>query len=509
MAKTSKSGKSSRKVATGGVVFVIALILAIVAGFFIYISGILPKTLTGVSITETLTDGTTKTVKNYSVLETNFHFQEVYDSYSQYGMVAEEHLDEVYDTSTGETYRDWLLRETATQMKTLALVERAAQQNGFMEYSKARAIAAKNLETLDLYAMMYGFGSGQQYLQALFGTGMTRRLYIEFQAREALVEEYGYYLQQFDPSVVPTDEQVQARFDADPYKYYVCDYNYFFVSADKDADGKVVDFDKCKASAEKIAGATTDSASFRQAVMDYLKEKGDEETLKAYEDGADPTFSENMEYATTYVASDVKSFIFSKDASTGDVKTIEGEFGVYVVYIADKRLDETPTVSFRVLTLTPDIKSDATPEEITAAVNQTIADASSYCVQGMDPFSFYNVVKEHSSKTDEIINGGYAPYSTEESLKPAEGEGQDPAAVEVHAWLFESDRKQGDIKTVVSADQKTVYVYYFDSSKPAWFNAVRDEIISENFNNWNASLESNNPGYTINAGLVKYLIYKS
>ena len=124
-------------------------------------------------------------------------------------------------------------------------------------------------------------------------------------------------------------------------------------------------------------------------------------------------------------------------------------------------------------------------------------------------FSFYKVVKEHSSKAEEIINGGYAPYSTAESLKPAEGEGQDPAAVEVHKWLFEEERNQGDIKIVVSADQKTVYAYYYDSSKPAWFNAVRDEIISENFNNWNASLESNNPGYTINAGLVKYLIYKS
>ena len=90
MAKTSKSGKSSRKIATGGMVVVIALILAIVAGFFIYISGILPKTLTGVTITETLADGTTKNIKNYSVLETNFHFQEVYDSYSQYGMVSEE-----------------------------------------------------------------------------------------------------------------------------------------------------------------------------------------------------------------------------------------------------------------------------------------------------------------------------------------------------------------------------------------------------------------------------------
>ena len=135
MAKTSKSGKSSRKIASGGMIAVIVVIIVIIVAFFTYISGILPKTLTGVGITETLTDGTTKTVKNYSVLETNFHFKEVYDSYSQYGMVSEDHLDEVYDASTGETYRDWLLREAASQMKTLALVERAAQQSGFMEIS--------------------------------------------------------------------------------------------------------------------------------------------------------------------------------------------------------------------------------------------------------------------------------------------------------------------------------------------------------------------------------------
>ena len=221
MAKSSKSGKSSRKVASGGMIAVIVIIVVVIIGFFTYISGILPKTLTGVGITETLSDGSTKTVKNFSVLETNFHFQEVYDSYSQYGMVSTEHLDEVYDASTGETYRDWLLREAAKQLKTLALVERAAQQNGFMDYSKARQLAEKNLETLDLYALMYGYPSGQQYLQTLYGTGMTRRSYVDFKAREVLVQEYGYYLQQFEPSIVPTDAQIQERYDEDPNKCYV------------------------------------------------------------------------------------------------------------------------------------------------------------------------------------------------------------------------------------------------------------------------------------------------
>ena len=88
MAKTSKSGKSSRKAVSGSMMAIIIAIVLIIACFFTYISGILPKTLTGVSITETRDNGTTGTVKNFSLLETNFHFQEVYNSYANYGMVS-------------------------------------------------------------------------------------------------------------------------------------------------------------------------------------------------------------------------------------------------------------------------------------------------------------------------------------------------------------------------------------------------------------------------------------
>ena len=507
MAKTSKSGKSSRKLVSGGMIAVIVIIVIIIAGFFTYISGILPKTLTGISITETLSDGSTKTIKNFSVLETNFHFREVFDSYSQYGMVSQDNLENIYDSTTGETYRDWLLRETASQMKTLALVERAAAEGGFMQYSKARDLASKNLDTLDLYAMMYGYPTGAQYLQALYGTGMTRRSYVDFQAREMLVQEYGAYLKQFDTNILPTDAEVQAKFDENPEQGYMIDYNSYYVAADKDADGQVVDFDKAVAAAEKIAGAAKDSASFRQAVMDYLTEKGEEDTLADYEDDQDPTFTAGFTYGqASYMASGVKDYLFS-DNKAGDVKTIETDYGVYVVFIADKKLNDTPNVTYRRFSLSTGVASDATEEEIAAAVEQAKADAASYCTQGMTPLAFYNVVKEHATDSDTIISGGYNSGVTAESLQPLEGEGQDPAEKEANEWLFESDRKQGDIKIVVSADNKTVYVYYFEAVRPAWQTEIRDSIISSNFSAWNLALEDSQPSYVVNAGLVRYLIY--
>ena len=190
MAKTSKSGKkANKKVVSGGLGAVIVAIVLIIAIFFTYISGILPSTMTGVSIKETLPDGTVKTVKNFNILETNMHFKEVYNQYSSYGMVTEDMLDVIYDTEKNETYRDMLLREAASQMRTLALVERAAKESGFLEISKAHDFAAADIESLDSIAKMYGYQNGQQYMAAVYGTGMTTRKYVDYYAREILDEE--------------------------------------------------------------------------------------------------------------------------------------------------------------------------------------------------------------------------------------------------------------------------------------------------------------------------------
>ncbi|MBR4404054.1 MAG: peptidyl-prolyl cis-trans isomerase [Clostridiales bacterium] len=506
MAKTSKSGKANKKlVSVGMTVAVVAIVLCVVF-FFTYISGVLPRTLTGISITENLSDGTVKTVKNFNVLESNYHFVEVYDTYSQYGMVSADKLDEVCNEETGETYRDVLLREAATQMKTLALVERAAKENGFMEMSKAHDLAAANLTTLDIYGMMYGYGSGINYLKALYGTGMTKRAYTDFMAREILVEEYGDYLKQFDPSIVPTDAAIKAKYNEAPNQYCTVDYSSYFIKAETDKDGKVIGMDAAVASANKIAKATKDTATFRQAVIDWATEKKDDAVLATFADDANPCLTEGFTYSlSTYMDDAVRSYIFS-ESKAGDVKVIQTEFGAYIIHIAKKDNNDYATVGYRMLTLKTDVKNDATDAEKQEALQKTLAEAQTLCPSGMSPIDFYKTVKQHTTDQNSILMGGYSaqPATYFESTKE---DPIDAAVVEAGKWLFDSARKQGDVLIKASADGTTVYVFYFEENRPAYEYTIKNNIIADNFNAWNTALEVNHPGYSINAGLCKHLIY--
>lgn len=507
MSKTSKSGKANKKVVSGGVITIVVAFVLIIVCFFTYISGVLPRTLTGISITETLPDGSTNTIRNYSVLESNFHFKEVYDSYSQYGMVSEDRLDEVVGSEGKETHRDMLLRETATQMRTLALVERAAKQSGFMEMSNAYKLASKNLETLEFYATMYGFQSGTAYLKKLYGTGMSKRAYAEFSSREILVQEYGSYLKQFDSTIVPTDAEIKAKYEANKNNYSTLDYSSYFIKAETDKDGKVTGMDAAVAAANKIANATKDTESFRNAVLNYVTEKKDTAAIATFDDGKDPTFTENFSYSlASYMDKAVKEYLFG-DNKEGDKKVIQTEFGAYVIYISKKSMNDDMTVSYRMLTLTSNPKKNATDEEKAAALQQTVAEAQALCPNGMDPLSFYKKVKEKSTDDNSVLEGGYKAGVTKDYFVSTKDDPIDSAVVEAGKWLFEDGRKQGDVKVIPSQDGTTVYVFYFESANPAYEIVVKNEIITERFAKWNTDLEANKPGYEINAGLIKYLIY--
>ncbi|MBQ6303983.1 MAG: hypothetical protein IJK83_08145 [Clostridiales bacterium] len=509
MAKTTKSGKSSRKAVTGGMIAVIVAIILIIACFFTYISGILPLTMTGISITETLADGSTKTVKNFSLLETNLHFKQTLSTYSSYGMVSEDNLDDIYNQETGETYRDWLLKQTAGDMESIALVERAAKQAGFMDMSAARKIASLDAETLDLYAQIYGFQTGSQYLAALYGTGMSKRAYTDYMARTTLADEYVSYLKQFDPAIVPTDDKIQADFDADPSAYTTFDFNYFFVGADTDADGNVTGLKEAVAAAKKISDATTDSASFRQACMDYLTEKDDQNSLASFANDQDPTFCDNYTTTTlTYLSEEITSFI-TGDSVTGDKTVIETDKGAYVVYIAQKGIDETKTVTYRILTLKPDMSKikDPTEEDYAKAAADLAADAATYCTPGMSSLDFYKVVKTHSASSNELLEGGYNAGVTASTFEYSESNPISPSEVSAGEWLFDEARKAGDVNIVISNDNKQVTVYYFEQSAPSWYMTIKNKIISNNYIDWNATLDDTDPQYVINSGLLKTFIY--
>ena len=306
--KKSKSKKSKAKVVLG---LVVTIMVLFVAGYFVYFSGIIPQILTGMTITETK-DGATVKVKDLSVLETNYYFMNIYSMYSQYGMISSESLDTVFNSSTGQTYREYLLSQGAEQALENVLIEREADAKGFREMSAADKAAKDELESLRGLSKLYGYPTVDRYIAQQFGTGMNSRLYRQFMARGLYADEYTQYISQFDSSIVPSDDSLKSAYQADPAAYDNVDFNYYLVTA-ATKDGKT-DIEGAKKDAQWIADKTKDAKSFREAVMTYLKGKGDTEALKEYDGDKDPTAVSDMTKSSVEQSYDANlaAFLFAE-----------------------------------------------------------------------------------------------------------------------------------------------------------------------------------------------------
>ena len=131
---------------------VITVLLICVVGFFVYISGILPRLVTGVKVVETAADGTQTTVENVSAMETNYHFVEVFGMYSMYGMVSNDKLDEVMDATVPaeeqQTYREYIYDTAAEELMNAALVRRSAKDYDYEAHSGAARYAQLQMDAM-------------------------------------------------------------------------------------------------------------------------------------------------------------------------------------------------------------------------------------------------------------------------------------------------------------------------------------------------------------------------
>ena len=511
MAKNNKSHKSSSKNVKIGVGITIGVIAVCVIGWFIYISGIIPQLLPGMTIYETAADGVTlQKVESISVLETNYHFNEVFQQYSQYGYVTRDTLDDVYNPATGETYRDMILQQAGMQVMNQMLVNRAAEQDGYLQYSQAAAIAENQSESMTMAATLYGYSSVDQYLFGVYGTGMTSRIYKDILAKEILANEYQEYIGQF--KFMPTQDQIQTAFESSSDSYMLADFNFFFIAGETDDAGNVTDLTAAEEAAQKIAvyGATTED--FRQAVIDYLTEKGDEDRLANFEDGNDPTRCEAYTKDNTdYFGEDFTNFIFGGEATEGDVAVLPTPNGYYVVRFDKVYLDEEATVTYRVMTLTNNTTLDLTTTD--AATLQADAEAQvAQIISGpVDSLTFYNICKQNSVITNEMVNGGYTPGAKIASFTDTSAEtGYTPLAtdiVEAGQWLFDPARVQGDYTVILSQDKTKIYVYYFECNEPSWQYQVKNQLIIASINEWSLGLQANNPSYEVNKGWLQQFTY--
>jgi hypothetical protein len=215
---------------------------------------------------------------------------------------------------------------------------------------KALALAARNLEG---YAASNGQPYGE-YLEELFGEGVTPEIFAAENRREALAKSYenrlisGYGI---------TDGEIDADYMADSRLTDKVSYCVFpMMAAYRDADGdeslsaeeKRLGMREAEARARQMLDEVTDEKSFNGLCMKYA----DPYSLPNYQ--SDPEFStfRGTGFATAERDAALSEWLFG-ERRAGDKAVLEGQDYWYVTYFIERARAETRTVDVMILSFRP------------------------------------------------------------------------------------------------------------------------------------------------------------
>ena len=484
---------------------IIVLFAVIIAGYFVYISGLLPKVMTGVKVTKTV-DGITQTIDNIPVAEANYHYFQVLSSYYNYGIInGNMDLDAVYDQTTGKTYRMLILDQAANELMNSTIVNQEAEAMGYLPHSGASRYADLSIESVTQTATLYGFSSVQQYLEALYGKGMSTRVLRNCLERQCLTQEYENYVRQFLFTV--SEEELNAAFDANPTVYQRVDFDYYFFAGEMDDEGNY-DLDEAIDNANDVIDAAADSDSFAAAVVDIIGQETAE--LAGFSEDYNPTHAEGYTSASCdTIAEGMSEFLFDDAREQGDTIVIETEMGAYAVLFDNRHVNEDPTATYRTLTIYNEAASqaDATPESIAAGLADTVARANAIVANPMDSLAFADAVKTNSDSVSEIITAGYNDGTTSSRFESTEDYPLSERETTLGNWLFDEARVHGDTLVLPSDDSSYVTIYYFENVVPEWMYTARTQLVTGYVNSWSNDILSDNPSYAISYDLMRRLSY--
>lgn len=488
--KTKKvfvSSSAKRKILMASIISVIVLVCG---GYFSYSIGLPAMVLSAGKIAGT----------DIKVDEFNYHFSEIFSTYSQYGIIPEDvDFDSVYDPTTGKTYREFLYEQTAAKIQNIILLNEAAKKDGFKPQSVDRQVDAY-IESIREYAKTYN-RTADQVLTSRYGRGATVRSVMQYMSRELAAQEYSNYLRQ--TKFVLTQDDMLAMYDAAPSDYNKASFHLYFFPGSSDAtatdEEKAAALAQAKETAQGVIAAATDPKAFRDACKEAAGDMA--ETL--FVDDADPTLQENITKSEVMTQNEaLAEFLFSADRVEGDKTSIETEQGVYVVYFLSTQLDEIPVATYRSLSIPLNTKIDATAEEIQAELDAAKQTADGYMTKVTDENSFVSLVKKYAD-INSASAGGYQDGVTADSLVSEETTEENAA---LSAWLFSDDRKAGDM-TIIPGTY-SVTLYYFVQTLPEWQATLMQTHINTSYNAWmDAYMAEPGNGYTINYDAIKFASY--
>lgn len=415
---------------------------------------------------------------NYSLTRGQFAFfyNLIYTGTSAYseqmGYSADIPLDEQEYSGAnkaGYTWHDYFVDGTKEKLVELLTLGEAAHAAGVELNESEIAEVEQNITNLHSAAEKNGM-SVEEMIEQNYGAGVTEedlRFCLRLQRLSVKIKEYI----RETPSY--TDEQISEECEKNALSYYRCDYRYYIVKAEAEANATPDEIEAAKAAAKETADRLVLAANEQEYVdiiEDYCRDQ-----LGLSDKDVDivlnGTLKENYGFSSS---SAMAQWVFERDKEgnflreDSDTKAFYNENnGIYGVcfVVSAPALDESAVKDSRHILFRVDSDGGMTDEEAKAKAEALFATLN---VDGLTEEEFAAAAKEHSMDYGSAAKGGLVKGATRESLQKEFGD-----------WLFAQDRKTGDLGLVKT--ELGYHLIYCGTENVKWRDEVENNLRSKEY----------------------------
>ena len=428
---------------------------------------------------------------NYFFMDAVNNFYSSYGSYaSMFGLDVTKPLNEqVVDEEAGLTWADDFMTQAKDSAASIYALADAAEAAGFTLPEAEKEALETSLDSLDLYATMYGYANADQYLKAMYGTGASKKTYQAYCEKQALASAY---YNSYADSLTYEDADLRAAEAENFGAYSSYSYNLYYLAASRvrtggttDAEGNTPYSDE-----EKAASVTAAEEAAKALTAEEIKNAEDlDAAIAALEINKDSTavstYNENTLYTSLTAA--YREWLTDSSRKAGDLAyfpSTSGDTvsGYYVVMFQDSTDNNFALKNVRHILVAP---------EHTHAEGEEHAEGETYSAEEL---------AAAKATAEEILASWKSGEATEESFgtlaneKSADGDGTTGGLYEnvypgqmveaFNDWCFDASRKSGDTDIVETEYGYHVMYFVGDSDLTYRDYQIENELRNADLDTW-------------------------
>ena len=513
-----KEAQKNRLITTAFVVVMaVILVVAIVVGVkqTITTQGILEKNTTAMTIGD---HKVSNAELNYFYIDAVNSFYSNYGSYaSMFGLDVTKPLNEQYqDEASSVTWADYFLATAKDNAVSIYAMADAAEAAGYTLPEDQAAEIDTQLESLEVYATLYGYTSEDQYLKAMYGSGASMKGYEEYNKLQALANSY---YNQYADSLTYEDADLRAKEEENFGAYSSYSFNSYYLTTSKfqtggttAEDGTVTYSDEekaaaaeaVKAAAEEILAQEISSVEELDAAIAALSvNEGQSAASTAYTDTLYANVNSNYaDWITESGRKEGDMAIFPNETvSTAEDGTETTTLnGYYIVYYIGSNDNEFALKNVRHILVAPAHNHEE---------GETHEDGETYSEEELAAAKASAEEILESWKNGEATEEAFAALANEKS---ADGDGTTGGLYEnvypgqmvtnFNDWCFDDSRKTGDTGIVESTYGYHVMYFVGDSQQTYRDYMIENELRSADVETWYNGIIENN---ALTDGDTKYI----